>query len=43
MTESYRVEEERYKATIKEKDNRISELTAELENAQKQMEDYVCF
>lgn len=40
-TESYRVEEEHYKSTIKEQENRIAELSSSLESSQKQLEDYV--
>lgn len=41
LSENSRIEEEKARASVREKDNKISELTANLAASQKQVEDYV--
>lgn len=43
LSETSRLEEEKSRGLLKEKDMKIAELNASLSSAQKQMEDYVLF
>lgn len=43
LSENSRIEEEKARAAVREKDSKINELTANLAASQKQVENYVDF